>query len=160
VTRGAAPGEKNAARYDGLYRSTDGGKGWTAVCWYFHFNEVFIHPTTGQLYAVIQETSLGNDTNGYLVLHYTDRVVSSSDDGRHWRDIMKGLPAGPGTRFGTFFVDSDHPDRVCVAGSNIRRVILQSTDDEYSDWRVFEGSSWFVEHPADMKMFAASTSRR
>lgn len=139
--------KSNAQKHSGLYRSDDGGQIWKLICEYFEFKDLFIHPVTGKLFAIIEDTWLADaDTGGYLVPHFSDKAISSSD-GRHWTDIM-GKQGHAGTLLG-IFQDLDHPDRVCLETIVIRDCVLQSKDENYSDWSLMRAQDWTAQHPGE-----------
>ena len=121
----------------GLFRTDDGGKTWFLCCRDFQFLEVFVHPDTGELFAIISSAWLDTDPrDGFLKRYYTNKGISSKD-GYHWRDITGK------ERFSPYAIvkDPDHAGRVCFRAYQRRACVAQSLDDKYTEWKLFIADS-------------------
>jgi hypothetical protein len=135
----------NADRLDGLFVSADGGETWRVLSKQFDFRFLYVHPATGRFYAIIGYEWQQTGEDGFLQRFFADKVVTSAD-GRQWRDITRG--PGHVADLVSIFRDPDHPARVCVGANVLRYVVLQYTDDDYTDWKWVHGSQWTERHPA------------
>jgi uncharacterized protein (TIGR03067 family) len=123
----------NAGKHPGLYRSEDGGKTWKLVNTSFEFKTVFAHPLTGNLFAVVEHSWLGNDEkSGEITRFHADKAVMSADGGKRWKDITP--PPGYIADITSFFADPDHPGRAGFVANVIRDVIYRPKDDRYSEY--------------------------
>jgi hypothetical protein len=76
----------NVKKYAELYRSLDDGKTWKLVCPFFDFTDVFVHPDTGKVFAIIRVEWLAPNSKGFLVPHSADKIISS-ENGTDWKHI-------------------------------------------------------------------------
>lgn len=131
--------KSNAQKHSGLYVSEDAGATWKLRCSFFEFENLFIHPETGKLYAVIYHTWLQDNKEGFLWPHAATKALMS-DDGKHWKDITGGN--GYIADIEGIIADPDHPGRVCLQVSTLRAYVLQASDDNYSKWTWHRASDW------------------
>lgn len=134
----------NYRRPPGLFLSKDGGKTWRTLSRQFEFEDLFVHPSSGELFAIIESQSLKTDEDGFLQHCFANKIVRSAD-GHHWKDITRG--PGYVADLVSIFQDPDHPSRICLGASVIRYCVLQYTDDAYSDWTWTHGGTWRESHP-------------
>jgi hypothetical protein len=129
----------NAQKHSGLYVSEDGGNTWKLRCYFFEFQELFLHPETGKLYCIIDYTWLAKNKEGFLWPHSANKALMS-EDGKHWEDITGGN--GYIADITGIVADPDNPDRVCLHASIIRPYVLQSEDEAYSKWTWYRVWGW------------------
>ena len=129
----------------GLYASTDGGSTWRNVRADLAFREVFVHPETGWIFAVIEVERYRTDFDtDHLERGLRFRLIRSAN-GRDWSDI-----SGANTDFPAayhLFADPDHSGRVCFRTETLRPYVAQSEDAAYSKWRLLHVSEWRRRHP-------------
>ena len=122
----------NTGKHAGLYISKDGGQTWRLLCHQFEFENLFVHPDTERLFAIICYEWLETDVkDGYLQRGSSNKVIASTD-GRHWKDITGGQGYISGLI--SIFKDPDNPGRVCLCGCGIREYVFQAKDEKYTDW--------------------------
>jgi hypothetical protein len=63
-----------------------------------------------------------------------------SPDGWQWKDITPSHGHFP--QIVSIFQDPDSPNRVCFLEWDIRGVIYQPDDDNYSKWTAYLGGEW------------------
>jgi hypothetical protein len=140
--------------FSGLYRTTDGGQAWKLLVSYFKFKTLFIHPDSGELFALLSNKVIVPGEDGFLTVRYFNKVARSTD-GMHWKDITGKLEqvtrhyADPEKKrrysvaminaVTSISIDPEHPHRIRLAGWNFRSFVLTAVDDNYSDW---ERGSW------------------
>ncbi len=115
----------------GLYESIDTGQTWRKIQSSFGFQSLFIHPDSGELFALIQDKVIIPDQKGFLAIATMSKAITSND-GTHWRDIM-GLQRA--VQLQGISIDPDHPNRVRLFGWAINDFYLVAVDDAYSDWK-------------------------
>ena len=115
----------------GLYHSVDMGQTWRKIQSFFSFQALFVHPDSGELFALIQDKVIVPDNQGFLTIATMSKAITSVD-GTHWKDIM-GLQRG--VQLDGISVDPDHPNRVRLSGWAFNGFYLVATDDSYSDWK-------------------------
>ncbi|MFZ5831066.1 MAG: hypothetical protein ACOY3P_13325 [Planctomycetota bacterium] len=128
----------------GLYRSEDDGRTWRLWSNEFEFEEVYMHPGTGTLYAAVEHSRLVKDGEGFLQSQAGTMKALTSLDGKKWRDITPGGDCVPGIL--RFMVDPDHPRQVCLyigfctgaSSAGNEAFCLQATDDEYRKWKWYQ----------------------
>ncbi len=90
---------------DGVYKSTDGGRTFTNVGLHdtHHISEVLIHPTNPDIVYVAAQ--------GHLWGHTGERgIFKTTDGGRTWRNLTRGLPADGRTGASDLIMDPTNPD--------------------------------------------------
>jgi hypothetical protein len=122
-----------------LYASTDGGAVWKPRSHGFPISQVFIHPKTGVLYAVVRDGVLTTGSDGYTRPASAEKIIMSAD-GRQWKDITPLHDHFP--QIMSIFQDPDNPNRVCFFEWDIRGNFFQAVDDEYSVWKSFRAGQW------------------
>jgi hypothetical protein len=122
----------NAKKSSGLYGSTDGGQTWILLTNFFEFKSLFIHPASGELFAVIEDNVIAPNEKGFLTVHLWDKAIRSID-GKQWKDIMGKQQRASG--LSRIFVDPEHPNRVRLRGHAFRPYELVAVDDNYSEWK-------------------------
>ena len=134
--------KNNANKLSGLYISTDAGLNWKFMTNHFEFKSLFIHPDSGELFAIIQDNIIAPGEDGFLATHLLDKAVMSKD-GVKWKDIMGKQQRA--SMLSKIFVDPEHPNRVRLIGHAFRPYTLVAIDDNYSDWKRvnFTGGSIF-----------------
>jgi hypothetical protein len=138
TTLGMWPDKENAQKHSGLYISKDNGETWNLICNFFEFTKLFIHPGTGKLYCIIRHTWLETNEEGFLWPHTADKALMSND-GKHWKELIKGNGIAD---IADIIADPDNFGRVCLKIIVIRGYILQSKDDDYSEWIKYKEWDW------------------
>ena len=86
----------------GIYKTTDGGKSWDRILFvsdYTGFNEIHMDPRDNQvLYATAHQRIRKQWT--YLGGGPESGIYKSTDGGKNWKTINKGLPSGDKGRIG------------------------------------------------------------
>ena len=127
----------NWQKKPGLYHSTDAGNTWQLLCSWFDFQDLFIHPATGQLFAFVDDTYLAPLEDGSLAPHPGSKAISSLD-GRKWKDIMGKKQRVSGFLGLSIRLDPNHPNRIRLLLHGFRRFYLESVDDNYTDWKILD----------------------
>jgi hypothetical protein len=134
----------DAGKLSGLYLSSDGGQTWRNVRADLRMYEVFVHPDTGWLYALITIERFQTDfETDHLLIGQRSKILRSAN-GRDWIDIS-GADESFTEAFG-IFADPDHPGRVCFRNAVMRPYVLQSMDGAYAKWRWYHTSQWRERH--------------
>jgi len=118
---------------NGLYMSRDDGRTWKLISSNNDYSRVFLH-SNGALFAVIDAYNFKGPA----------RVLMSKDLGESWRDIT-------GKIFGeiyAIFADPDHPELICLGGSDMRGYIFQATDENY-EWKATRELEWWPKHQTE-----------
>lgn len=152
-------GQKNPINYgkqSGLFLSKDGGKTWQVLSRKFEYKHLFVHPLTGEFFAIIDYQWLETQKDGYLAHCSADKIVRSTD-GKNWVDITHG--PGYVADLVSIFQDPDHPNRICVGACLVRYIVYQYTDDNYSDWKGIRGDTWYKAHPQTQRSGAENEPR-
>ena len=126
-------------RHSGLYGSTNSGTAWFHLTSSLVPTRLFVHPVTERLYAVLDYSPIESDQNGRLVRSWRHSLIES-EDGRSWRNISG--KTGRMNYIDRIFLDPEFSNRVCVSVATIRPYVLQSTDDQYTDWTWHKQWNW------------------
>ncbi|RYX84649.1 hypothetical protein EON83_08385 [bacterium] len=92
-----------------LYGSNDDGKTWHWLSGGFEFLRFFIHPASGELFAVGEYRTNGIRKDGFPILSRY-RTALRSSDGKSWQDLLLNNPHPSLTS--EISVDPDHPNRI------------------------------------------------
>lgn len=129
----------------GLWISRDAGTSWEQIPAMRDIDRLIIHPDTGILYAILNETLMIRKDDGLLVPGGRSWLAMSTD-GRKWKDITGGLSQGE--NFDAIFPDTDNPGRICVYRITPGRPhVLCSVDDKYSAWVSIDAAEYAARHP-------------
>lgn len=132
-------GSTNIKQETALYRSIDSGQTWSLPLDYFDFRDFFIHPQSGELFALICEKALSTNNEGFFVPKNLGYKVIRSADGQKWKDVTGKQQRFTGPRIPhEIQVDPLHPDRVRLYGRGFRGYNFLAVDDNYSDWNVVD----------------------
>lgn len=130
----------NSNKASGLYGSTDGGQTWKLLTSYFEFKSLFIHPTSGELFAIIEDNIIATNEKGFLTVQRWDKAIRSTN-GYEWKDIMGKQQRA--SELSRIFIDPEHPQRVRLTGWSFRPYELIAVDDDYSGWKqvtIYQGA--------------------
>jgi len=129
----------------GLYRFDPVGEKWELLSTAYDFKHVFVHKDE-TIYAIVGIT----EKQEHRTFFY-DRILLSTDSGKHWEDITHDIGHGVGL-YG-IFQDPDHKELVCLSGNAIRGLVLQADDKSYK-WTLLREWEWWGKH-SPMKFFFA-----
>jgi|GEM_PF-1988677 hypothetical protein len=125
----------------GIGLSDDGGKTFIRRSTPYRLVFLYVHPQTSRLFAIAED--MYTETNPHTGKPWTvsaNKILTSEDDAISWRDIS-GTRGHIGHAL-FIFQDPDHPKRAALYAMTVRGNILQSVDDDYSDWNWFMEQQW------------------
>jgi hypothetical protein len=119
----------------GLYRSDASGEKWELLSTDHDFTHVYVHEDK-TIYAIAAVTEKEETRTVYY-----DRILRSTDSGKHWEDISHDMP-----RLGLaeIFPDPDHKGLVCCRAAEDGHV-FQAGDTSYK-WNLLRESDWNHKH--------------
>jgi hypothetical protein len=117
----------------GLYRYNPSATKWELLSSEYAFEDVYVHED-GTSYAIVgvYQVIRGNTS-------YFNRIMMSTDSGRHWGDISNGL--GTGFQLFGIFQDPSHKELVCLHANCVRDYVLHAKNKDYK-WESTVAWEW------------------
>jgi hypothetical protein len=145
----------NVGARPGLYYSpADSGGEFKILRVGLDFRDVYVHPTTGKLFAIIgwQHVYQGKDD----VIAKDMGMIAVSDDGRRWKDVTPpdfsvNVSMKETVVTGKIQQDPERRNRVCVVrrdpnglgyGNDPIGFVLRASDDEHTKWEIIRMPKW------------------
>jgi hypothetical protein len=145
---------ENFGKSAGLYYSPpDAGGKYKLVNSRFNFRNVFLHPVTHKLFALIQWRDVYHDDAGLIGV--ADKgIIAVSDDGVRWKDLTPpdfeknvSLQRNIVNMEGWLAQDPERPNRICFIRRDPFGFVLRSLDDAHSKWEILSLRHWQELHP-------------
>jgi hypothetical protein len=150
----------NLGALPGLYYSpADSGGQFQILRTDLDFRDVYVHPVTGKLFAIIrwQHVYQGKDD----VIAEDIGMIAMSNDGRKWKDVTPpdfsvNVSMRKAVVTGKIQQDPERPNRVCVVrrdphdlgyggfgyGEDRTGFVLRASDDEHTKWEIIRMPKW------------------
>jgi hypothetical protein len=128
----------------GLYRFDPSATKWEFLSSEYAFAHVYVH-ADGTVYAIVNSSGPYRGTTGYF-----NRIMMSTDAGRHWSDISNGI--GHGVDLLGIFQDPTHKELVCLYGNAIRGYVLHAKNKDYK-WELTREWEWHNPKDPDGEFF-------
>ena len=136
---------KDKTRTFGLYRADPSGDKWELLSAEYNFKYVYVHQDK-TIYGIVEITE---ERDGQTI--YYDRILRSTDSGKHWEDISHDT--GLGVELAGIFQDPDHKELVCLWASTARLLVMQADDKSYK-WKSTAEWGWRRNHAPKDSFFA------
>ena len=128
----------------GLYRYDPRATKWELLSSEYAFEHVYVHED-GTSYAIAQSSEPYQGTTGYF-----DRIVRSTDSGKHWSDISNGI--GHGVDLLGIFQDPSNKELVCLDANCGRSYVLHAKNKDYK-WESTRAWEWHNPKDPDGEFF-------
>jgi len=132
---------ENFGKRQGLYFGPNANGKFALFTDRFDFRDVFIHPVTRKLFAIIRWREVCPGPDGFLVARDMG-AIATSDDALRWKDLTPpDFQKGASLRAAILNDvkiqrDPGHRNRICVVRSDPFGFVLRATDDAHAKWEI------------------------
>jgi hypothetical protein len=119
----------------GLYRSDSCGGNWELLSTQYDIGDMYVHEDK-TIYAIAKIIEKSERPTAVY-----NRIVRSTDSGRHWEDISHGLHVS----LLKILQDPDHKELVCLLSNSVQNYVEQAGDKSYQ-WKHASEGKWFSKH--------------